>query len=553
MSVRNYIYFVVLTFYSPMTVNVFGILLHSPQASRSVSQSSFVATPSSVHCLRQLAIHLSLQLPVVISSPPSSGKTMVLHHLAFLMFSDRARSQLVTINMADASLDARSLLGSYVSSSVNPGVFEWKEGVLVQAMREGKWLLLKDIDRGSSDVLGLLSPIVESLSGTKEIGARAYVDIPGRGTVRAALSFAIFATTSSERKYDHDHGSKTPSFLNAHKWSHIKMPSPTDDDLAMIIETRYPLLLGPICRCLIRIWHSIAILPAARSIRPTGLRDLLAFCARVSSLLSTSAPPPLDLSFSSSAPQPLSSIIRSPVLIEYIYLEARDIFFGSASMSSPSKRWLESAASIIGEHLGLSSEQQTWILERPSDFLIERDTEGGIVAVIAGRTRILANQTRIPAEGDPSKRFALHKSAIQHLARISTCISMKEPVLLSGETGTGKTSLITHMARLLNKTLISLNLSVQSEASDLIGGFKPIETQIPASELQARFVELFERTFSRKKNMKFEDGLHKAISKASWKIVVKLWLEAGRLAQEKLASALKQSNDAWVLSNAYCR
>ncbi|OAV87958.1 hypothetical protein PTTG_03235, partial [Puccinia triticina 1-1 BBBD Race 1] len=51
-----------------------------------------------------------------------------------------------------------------------------------------------------------------------------------------------------------------------------------------------------------------------------------------------------------------------------------------------------------------------------------------------------------------------------------------EPTLLVGETGTGKTTVVSYMANLVGKKLISLNLSNQSEASDLLGGFKPLDS-----------------------------------------------------------------------------
>ena len=42
-----------------------------------------------------------------------------------------------------------------------------------------------------------------------------------------------------------------------------------------------------------------------------------------------------------------------------------------------------------------------------------------------------------------------------------------------GETGTGKTAAVGYLAERLGKSLVALNLSTQTEASDLLGGFKP--------------------------------------------------------------------------------
>ncbi len=58
----------------------------------------------------------------------------------------------------------------------------------------------------------------------------------------------------------------------------------------------------------------------------------------------------------------------------------------------------------------------------------------------------------------------------QLLERIAVCIEMDEPVLLIGETGCGKTSAIQLIARYIGKTLTVINMSQQSESTDLLGG-----------------------------------------------------------------------------------
>ena len=124
---------------SPHIVDIHGILMfREPHAAQ--LQSGLISTPSAVTALQTLALHLSLNLPTLLTSPPSSGKSLLLSHLAAVLYPGIA-SQIITIHLADTSLDPRSLLGSYVSSTTSSGTFEWKEGVLVRAMREGKWVI----------------------------------------------------------------------------------------------------------------------------------------------------------------------------------------------------------------------------------------------------------------------------------------------------------------------------------------------------------------------------------------------------------------------------
>jgi midasin len=56
---------------------------------------------------------------------------------------------IVILNLASRALDAKSLVGSYVSSTEVLGKFVFVKGPLLRAMKEGKWLVCQDIDRAS--------------------------------------------------------------------------------------------------------------------------------------------------------------------------------------------------------------------------------------------------------------------------------------------------------------------------------------------------------------------------------------------------------------------
>ncbi|KAJ7032172.1 hypothetical protein C8F04DRAFT_1262136 [Mycena alexandri] len=108
----------------------------------------------------------------------------------------------------------------------------------------------------------------------------------------------------------------------------------------------------------------------------------------------------------------------------------------------------------------------------------------------------------------------MHRPAVLLLSRITTSVSIGKLVLLTGETGTGKT----------------LNLSHQMESADLIGGFKPIDARIPGSVLQERFLQLFGGTFSRRKNEKFEAEVRKAVGEGA----VEAWRKSTQLAKQQI-------------------
>jgi midasin len=61
------------------------------------------------------------------------------------------------------------------------------------------------------------------------------------------------------------------------------------------------------------------------------------------------------------------------------------------------------------------------------------------------------------------------------ITQLAACVRMREPVLLVGETGAGKTTVIQHLAAVLGQKLIVQNLNVQTDSSDILGGFRPVQ------------------------------------------------------------------------------
>ncbi|KAG6838133.1 hypothetical protein H0H93_007318, partial [Arthromyces matolae] len=58
-------------------------MLRNPSQNLTPS-SPLIHTPTAIEALQSLAVHLSLRLPTLLTSPPSSGKSLFLAHLAEL-------------------------------------------------------------------------------------------------------------------------------------------------------------------------------------------------------------------------------------------------------------------------------------------------------------------------------------------------------------------------------------------------------------------------------------------------------------------------------------
>ena len=520
-----------------MTVNVSGIFLLRNCLPPS-PKSGLVQTDSAKAALRDLALLYSLRHPTLLTSSPSSGKSLLIHHLSSLLYP-RSENHVVVIHLADTSLDPRSLLGSHVSSTTKPGTFEWKEGVLVKAMKQGKWIVFKDIDRANNDVLGVIKPLVESLGTGNWIGGRGTLAVPEHGVVTAHHSFTIFATRSVSTK---DGKHPKPVFFGFHKFAEVIVSSPSRTEVEQILTHKFPRLTGRTSRAVTKLWEDMcATAKTFPSVgRGIGIMELERFSARINRL----APPPSDGIEDNDTEEdtPLSLIFTHINLREEIFLHARDVFFGVGTLTTSARQFMERAANIVGHHLGLSTERQAATLHsRIPEFDIERDVNGRSIAVRVDRTRLIANLGTEVFQIN-SRPFVMHKPAIRLLSRLATSISLGEPILLTGETGTGKTSVISHLAAILRRPLISLNLSQQTESSDVLGGFKPIDARVPGMKLYEIFIRLFGATLSSKKNSKFQESVRKAVLEGKWKRAVAQWTEAIKIAKEKLrARAINES------------
>ncbi|KAL4081238.1 P-loop containing nucleoside triphosphate hydrolase protein [Scleroderma citrinum] len=523
---------------STWIVNIHGILMFKSSPAPPAPSSFIVPTPSAIHALRTLALHISLRLPTLITSPPSSGKSLFLAYLASILFPD-TKDQIVTVHLGDTSLDPRSLLGSYVSSPTQLGTFEWKDGVLVRAMKEGKWLVLKDVDKGSIEVLGLIKPLVESIGPGNWIGARASVDVPNRGKVYATEQFRLFAMRSvgvSSGAGNSTGKISEATFYGAHKFHEVVVDMLSLEEVEEIIGAKFMRLGGTQgIRAMVRLWTNVQKVGVAMG---GGLRDLEKFCRRVEGVIGAYRPS-MDVDMDADADVSFSSLFPNSMIREEMYLQARDVFFGAGALTAPAQAQQTRIAALIASHLGLDADRQEWILYRRTPlFELEKDDNGDIVAVHIGRTRLPAcpRKSKLPSSVTGGRQFAMHKPAICLLSRIAIALSLSEPILLTGETGTGKTSLITHLSYLLNHRLVSLNLSHQTESSDLLGGFKPVDARMPAAQLYSRFIKLFGETFSRKRNVKYEESVRKGVEEGKWRRVVLLWRECVRLAKERMAA-----------------
>jgi midasin (ATPase involved in ribosome maturation) len=136
------------------------------------------------------------------------------------------------------------------------------------------------------------------------------------------------------------------------------------------------------------------------------------------------------------------------------------------------------------------------------------------------------------------QNFAMTKYSLRLLERVAVCVARREPVLLVGETGTGKTTSVQELADMLGKRLSVQNLSLSTDVADLLGGFRPVTMKqlfLPVYEV---FVRLFNDTLSSSQNTEFLQIVAKFYQAQSWRRLLKAFLKAADQATKKLSKML---------------
>ncbi|KAK1575506.1 hypothetical protein Q3G72_006073 [Acer saccharum] len=447
----------------------------------------FVLTSTVKRSFEVVLLAVSQKWPVLLYGPAGSGKSALINKLAL-----ESGNQVLSIHMDD-QIDGKTLIGSYVCTE-QPGEFRWQPGSLTQAILNGFWVVFEDIDKAPSDVQSILLPLLE--------GASSFVTGHGE-EIRVTESFRLFSTISTS-KLDVSHSTEGGNSLGT-LWRRVMIMAPTSEDLRNIVKTWYSNLEFLADR-LIETFERVNSYPlhhfagfqpgnsaSVSSFSRFSLRDLLKWCKRIA-----------DLDFSPM----VNSLAASEC--HYIYQEAVDIF---ASFSASTENRLTMMKELAKMWLVPVSMAET--LYPSNNPVIEQSSSElriGRVTLPCSEKLDLYDQT---------SQFVKIRSSLHLLERIASSVRWNESVLLVGETGTGKTTLVQNLAKMLGQRLTVLNLSQQSDVADLLGGFKPMDARFICIPLYKEFEYLFSKTFSIMENNEVFSYLQKVLSERDWKKLLK--------------------------------
>ncbi|XP_028395044.1 midasin-like isoform X2 [Dendronephthya gigantea] len=455
-----------------------------------------VAVPSMRRNVEALSVALVSGRGILLSGGVGSGKTSLVEHFASLTGRDKP-PHLLKVQLGDQT-DSKALIGSYCCSDV-PGEFVWRPGILTRAVKEGRWLLLEDIDCAPMDVISVLIPLLESRVMT----------IPGKENIQAHSGFQLFAT---QRVGGVSRRSNSESSLLEHLWSTIHIEPLTKNELEEIVVVKFP-NLKPLASKLVDTFSllssdlQLTSKPDTRNLsadkRLSTVRDFMKWCRRVNAL-------------SNAGTTLLSS--------QDIFQEAIDCF--CATISNVEHRLIIALA--IGAKLNINKVKVDFVCN-----IYKPDLKVAPLCFTAGRVTL--NRELREEEVTEKPNFAFTRHSLTLLESLAVCVSQNEPVLLVGETGTGKTSAIQYLAALCNRSLVVINMSQQSDSTDLIGGFKPMEMKQLVAPVREDFENLFCQTFSRKQNVQFLTNVQQCFGKRKWEVLFKVMLHAQQAAVDKIS------------------
>ncbi|KAM6185923.1 midasin [Rhynchocyon petersi] len=499
----------------PDQLQALGKQASNRSSSHELALKSYVLVESVCKNLQTLAIAVASQNPVLLEGPIGCGKTSLVEHLA-AMTGRWKPPHLLKVQLGDQT-DSKMLLGMYRCTDV-PGEFVWQPGTLTQAATKGHWILLEDIDYAPLDVVSVLVPLLEN----------GELLIPGQGDcLKVAPGFQFFATRRLLSC-----GGNWYRPLNSHAtlldkyWTKIHLNNMHKTELNEVLQSRYPSLLTATDH-LLDIYIQLTgekhssrsdnaeceqtpeeVSEARRENRPSlegrelSLRDLLNWCNRI------------DHSFDTSSASTSLNIFQ----------EALDCF--TAMLSKPISKL--KMAEVIGSKLNISRKRTEYYcqLYKPEIVINELDVQ-------VGRVRLLRKQSEAVHIQREKFTFAATRPSSVLMEQLAVCVSKGEPVLLVGETGTGKTSTVQYLAHITGHRLRVVNMNQQSDTADLLGGFKPVDHKLIWLPLREGFEDLFAQTFSKKQNFTFLGHIQTCYRQKRWHDLLRLMQHVHKSAVNK--------------------
>jgi midasin len=387
-------------------------------------------------------------------------------------------------------------------------------GIVTQAVVHGYWLVLEDIDRATIDLVAALTTLIES----------RVLYLPDRSeAVRAHSSFRLIATRSGTSASINNPYSISSMQYFYHFWLAVVCTTPTEEEVSVILSCKYPSLTASVRGMLMETYlnFNAVVKNEGGGLRAFTLRDLIKSAGRIASRVA------------------LNSAVDFTTELQRLQCvgELLDVF----ALSSRNQAILERAIHSLSVLWNLTEElvYNRLLTHRPDLNVTE-------TSLVIGRVSLSLPLPSTTRQGVSD--FGNTSYSLRIMESLAAAVVANEPVLLVGETGGGKTTVVQVLSNLCSQRLLVQNLSLTTDSSDLIGGFRPVTLVELFQPTYSLFITLFQATFS-SQNTEFLHSITIAYRKQHWRKLLKAFQKAYAYALKKmeLDKALSTLSSEWTM------
>ncbi|KAJ8907200.1 hypothetical protein NDN08_003681 [Rhodosorus marinus] len=385
--------------------------------------------------------------PALLVGATGGGKTT-----ACQVVSEALGVSLYTVNLHRNS-EASDFLGGYrptrTTDRSSGKLFEWCDGPLVAAMRDGSCLLLDELNMADHAVAERLNSVLEP---ERTLFLAEKGGDPQAEIIVADPKFQVLATMNPGG----DFGKKELSPALQNRFTEIWCPPPESEDFERLTRD---LLQGDLTeeRMVADVIVDFAKWGSEHDIT-LSLRDITAWCSFIRNAAEQySIRPQVGLAHG----------VRL-ILLDGMELMSGNSLVGGFPTSDISKLAWERIIDSI-EETDVRAQAREADFTKTVDMIV--DEEGVQFAVFRIRRGLRRNQTE-------ALRYAYNtRGTAGNCARVARAFLLPRAILLEGPPGVGKTSMVEALAEASGYFLVRVNLSEHTEMADLLGCDVP--TAIP--------------------------------------------------------------------------
>jgi len=395
------------------------------------AKSKLINTETTVSNMKRLALGIKLQENLLMEGPTGAGKTALVKYLAHL-----TNHELRRINLSDTT-DITEIIGGFKPEkdpATGKQTYEWKDGIVVEAMRKGQWLLLDEMNLANPDILERMNSLFD------DDRYLVLSEKPDNEIVRPDKDFMIFCTQNPASYSGRKELSDAMKNRLHRMWVDALPAAENVEIMKAISKTKLPdeMLLK-----MAMFNQTIADMAEHRQLGkrdgpyPFTLRDIIKWLGRIEEQKGDYK----DIN-------------------QVIFQEAQRVYVDRFQTKEDRDLVMDTLTMTFGK-AAIPPARQKDIKQLDAD------------RVQIGNTIIERNPLGGPfVPGDDSK-LTMTSTGMDQMEKIANCVNNDEQVLLVGPTASGKTSYIRYLGNLANTNVRRYNLSQQTDTTDFIGGFVP--------------------------------------------------------------------------------